>query len=118
MFPGMDPRMMKQAMKQLGIKQEEINAIEVVIRCADKEIVVSEPSVQKINMQGQTSFQVSGEISERAPTGSIGSSMPEITEEDLETLMSQTGCSKEEAQRALEDSEGDLAGAILALTEQ
>ena len=32
--------MMKQAMKRMGIKQEEIDAQQVIIRCEDKEIVI------------------------------------------------------------------------------
>ena len=113
MFPGMNPKQMQQAMKQLGIKQEEIDAIEVIIRLEDKEIVINSPSVQKIKMQGQESFQISGDVSER----SISSS-PEITDEDIETIMAQTGCTKEEAAEAIEESDGDLAEAVLKLSEK
>ncbi len=113
MFPGMNPKQMQQAMKQLGIKQEEIEAIEVIIRLEDKEIVISSPSVQKIKMQGQESFQISGDVSERSL-----SSTPEITDDDLNTIMEQTGCTKDEAIEAIEESDGDLAEAILKLSEK
>ena len=113
MFPGMNPKQMQQAMKQLGIKQEEIDAIEVIIRLEDKEIVISSPSVQKIRMQGQESFQISGDVSERSL-----SSTPEITDEDISTIMEQTGCTREEAIEAIEESDGDLAEAILKLSEK
>jgi nascent polypeptide-associated complex subunit alpha len=113
MFPGMNPKQMQQAMKQLGIKQEEIDAIEVIIRCQDKEIVISNPSVQKIKMQGQESFQISGETSERSL-----SSSPEITDEDIETVMAQSGCTREEAIEAIEECDGDLAEAVIKLSDK
>lgn len=103
---------MRQAMKQMGIQQEDLPASEVIIRLPDREIVVSEPSVQKIKMQGQVTFQVAGEISER----SINSA-PEITDEDIKTVAEQAGCSEEDARSALEESKGDLAEAILKLSD-
>ena len=45
------------------------------------------------------------------------SQIPEINEEDIKTVMEQTGKSKEEAKSAIEDTNGDLAEAILKLTE-
>jgi nascent polypeptide-associated complex subunit alpha len=113
MFPGMNPKQMQQAMKQLGIKQEEIDAIEVIIRCQDKEIVINSPSVQKIKMQGQESFQISGETSERSL-----SSSPEITDEDIDTVMTQAGCTRDEAIEAIEECDGDLAEAVMKLTDK
>jgi nascent polypeptide-associated complex subunit alpha len=115
MFPGMNPKQMQQAMKQLGIRQEDIPAVEVIIKLSDREIVISNPSVQKIKMQGQESFQISGNAEERALEGD---STPDITDEDIETVMDQTGCSKEEAENAIAESEGDLAKAIMKLSEE
>ena len=40
MFPGMNPRDVQKAMKRMGIKQVEIPASEVIIRCDDKNIVI------------------------------------------------------------------------------
>ncbi|MFA6073216.1 MAG: nascent polypeptide-associated complex protein [Candidatus Woesearchaeota archaeon] len=113
MFPGMNPRQMQHAMKQLGIRQEDIAAIEVIIKLQDREIVISSPSVQKIKMQGQESFQISGNISERSLN-----STPEITAEDIDTIMEQTGCSREDAMQAMEESDGDLAEAIVYLVQK
>ena len=53
MIPGINPKQMEKAMKQLGMKQEAIEAEEVVIRCNDKEIVIRNPDVSKINMMGK-----------------------------------------------------------------
>jgi len=100
---------MKKAMgmmKQLGISQEEIDADRVIIEAKDKKIIIDEPSVVKIKMSGQESFQVSGKISEEQG----------INAEDVKTVMEKTGCKKEEVVKALEKSQGDLAEAILALS--
>jgi nascent polypeptide-associated complex subunit alpha len=100
---------MKKAMgmmKQLGISQEPVEADRVIIETKDKQIIIDEPQVVKIKMSGQESFQISGKISEK--TG--------ISEEDIKTVMEKTGCKKEEAVKALEDSQGDLAEAILSLS--
>ena len=110
MIPGMNPRMMKQAMKRMGIKQEEIDATEVIIKTADKEIVIANPSVSKVNMMGQETYQVVGEAVERETV-----SKPEINEDDIKTVIEQTGVSEEKAKEAIEKHNGDLAAAIMEL---
>lgn len=105
MIPGMNPQMVKQAMKKLGIKQEEIPASEVIIKTPDKNIIISSPSVTKINMQGQESFQITGEVSEESS----------MTQEDIETVAKQANVSLAKAKKALEEHNGDLAEAILSL---
>jgi nascent polypeptide-associated complex subunit alpha len=111
MFPGkINPRQMQQMMRKMGIAQQEIDAKEVIIRCADKEIVITEPNVSKVNMMGQETFQVVGNIHEREI-----SSEPEITEEDINTVMEQAGVDEEKAKEALKAAKGDIAKAILDL---
>ena len=110
MFPGMNPRDMQKAMKRMGIQQVDIEAQEVIIKTADKEIVITNPSVAKVNMMGQESFQISGTIEERAI-----SAEPDINQDDIETVSSQTGVSSEDAKTAIEKHNGDLAAAILEL---
>ena len=112
MFPGMDPRMVKQAMKKMGVQQEEIDAVEVIIRCEDKEIVISNPSVAKVKMMGEESFQITGDAEERSLD-----SNPEINEDDIKTVAEQTGASLEDAKAAIENNNGDLAAAIMELKE-
>ena len=65
MFPGMNPKAMEQAMKKMGIAQQPVEAQEVVIRCADRDIIISNPDVVKVNMMGQMTFQISGTAVER-----------------------------------------------------
>ena len=110
MMPGMNPRKMQAMMKQMGIQQVEIPATEVIIRTADKEIVITNPSVQKVNMMGNQNFQVSGNITERSLN-----TTPDISEEDVKTVMEQANVSEEEARKAIEDAKGDLAEAIMGL---
>ena len=110
MIPGMNPRDVQRAMKKLGIKQEEIEADEVIIRTGDKEIVISNPQVSKVNMMGQETYQIVGEAEER-----LISSETEINDDDIKTVMEQAGVTEEKAREALKESQADLAAAILSL---
>src|SRR3989344_9213186 len=100
MLPGMNPRKMQQMMKQLGIQQVDIPATEVIIRTKDKEIIITNPSVAKVNMMGQETFQISGEIEERD-----SSTTPQISPEDIQTVMEQTGVNKATALKAIEEAQ-------------
>lgn len=113
MMPGMNPRMMKQAMKRMGIQQEDIEATEVIIKCPDKEIIISNPSVAKVHMMGQETWQITGEAEEKEIDAS-----PEINEEDVKTVMEQTGATEEDAKVAIEKNLGDLAAAIIELKKE
>lgn len=110
MIPGVNPRQMQRAMKQMGIQQEEIDAHQVIIRLADKDIVIENPSVQKVKMMGQESYQISGEEIIRDQEVSV-----EINADDIETVMQQANVDENTAKKALEDNEGDLAAAIVSL---
>jgi nascent polypeptide-associated complex subunit alpha len=113
MIPGMNPRKVQQMMKQMGIQQQDVEATEVIIRSADKELIISNPSVQKVNMMGQINFQISGDVEERSLE-----STPDINEDDIKTVMEQTSKSEEECRKAIENSKGDLAEAIMSLSKQ
>lgn len=110
---GVSPREMQKAMKRMGIRQEEIYAKEVIIRTYDKDLVIRNPHVSKVNMMGQETFQVSGDIVEVGVADE--GKKADINEEDMSAVMEQTNCSKEEASEALEESNGNLAEAILKL---
>ena len=110
MIPGMNPRKMQQMMRKMGISQQEIDATEVVIKTPEKELVISNPQVSKVNMMGQETFQIIGEVEERAL-----SKEPEISEEDIRTVMEQADVDEEKAREAIEKNNGDLAKAIMDL---
>lgn len=103
---------MQKAMKRLGIRQEEIDAKEVIIRCEDKDIVIVNPQVSKVNMMGNEMFQISGNAEERERSSEV-----EIKEEDVQTVVDQAGCSKEKALEVLKETNGNIAEAILKLQE-
>ncbi|MBI2650207.1 nascent polypeptide-associated complex protein [Candidatus Woesearchaeota archaeon] len=106
----MNQREMQKAMKRLGIRQEEIDAEEVVIKTPYKDLVIKNPHVSRVNMMGQETFQVVGDVIESGKNGETG-----LNEDDVATVMGQTGCTKEEAVVALGQSSGNLAEAILKL---
>ena len=108
MLPGMNPRDLAKAMKRLGIQQDELEAHEVIIKLADKELVFSDPHVTKVNAMGQVSFQITGTPEERPKE------MP-ITEDDVKTVMEQAKVDRERAMAAIKKNHGDLAAAILEL---
>ena len=107
MFGGMNPAKMQGMMKKMVISQEEIKVNRVIFEMSDKNIVIEDPSVLKIKMQGQTTYQVVGEEKEE-------SSEP-FSKEDVKMVMDKTGKSEDEAKDALEKNEGDIAAAIMAL---
>ncbi|OYR56713.1 Nascent polypeptide-associated complex protein, partial [Halorubrum sp. E3] len=55
---GMNPRKMKQMMKQMGIDVEELDAERVVIETADgDDLVFDGAQVTKMDAQGQETYQ-------------------------------------------------------------
>ena len=104
----MDPKKMQQAMKQMGIAQEEIIAKRVVIEKEDSNIIIENPSITKIKVQGSETFQISGDIKEENKSY-------EVSEQDIKTVMEKTNCSEEDAKKVLEKTK-DLAETILELS--
>ena len=110
----MSPRNAKRMMQRMGMNMGEMPDVqEVIFRTSDKEIVVENAQVAVLDMGGQKIFQVTGEVNERAlETQETKVTVPE---EDAQLVADQTGKSMEDAKRALEASDGDLAKAILLL---
>lgn len=94
-------------MQRLGIQQQEIEATEVIIKTADKELVFQNPEVSKVNMMGQETWQIVGKPQER--------SRESFSADDVQTVMQQANVAEDQAREALKDSNGDLAEAILHL---
>ena len=110
MFGGMNPRQMRGMMKKMGISQDEIEVLKVTIEKSDgSKIIIANPSVQKIKIQGESSYQISGGIEEEI------SEETKFNKEDINTIIEKTNCSKEEAIKSLEET-GDLAESILNLS--
>lgn len=114
MFPGLNPKKMQAMMSKMGISQQEIDAKRVIIEKDDGNIIINNPSVMKINMQGQENFQISGDIEEGEIEREEESN--NNTESDIKTIMEKVGCLEQEAKLALEKANKDLAEAILSLS--
>lgn len=109
MFPGMkglDPRAMQKMMKQMGIKNEEMEAERVVIEGKTKKIVIENPSVTIVEVQGKKTYTIMGEEKEEEKG---------ISSEDIEMVVRQANVSEKKAEAALKKNEGDIAAAILEL---
>ncbi len=104
-MPNLNPKQLEQAMKKLGVKQVKIDAYEVVIKTREKNLIIRNPDVMKVNMMGQESLQITGDIEEEQ----------NITEDDVNTVAEQAGVSKDKAREVLENNHGDLAAAIMEL---
>ncbi len=96
----------------MGMSMDAIEEVkEVIIKTSNKEIVIEEPEVAVLAVQGQKIYQVTGgKITEKAVERKLA-----MAEEDIRLVADQTGKSLEEARKALEESGGDLAKAILLL---
>lgn len=113
MHRRVNPREAKRMMQRMGLNMDAVTDVEqVIIRTSSREITIEEPEVAMLEMQGQKIFQVTGgkiteKTAERKPSG--------VAEEDVRLVADQTGKSLEEARKALEECQGDLAKAILLL---
>jgi len=107
MFGGIDPKKIQSMMKQMGIKQEDIDASKVVIECEDKNIIIENPQVAKVIMQGQAQFQISGDISEQEKG---------IREEDIKIIKEKTNASENKIKETLKKNNGDIAQTIIDLS--
>ena len=109
-----NPREAKRMMQRMGMSMDSIPEVnQVIVKTATKDIIIDEPEVAMLNMQGQKIYQVmGGRVSEKAIAVEKKLAIPD---EDIQLVAGQTGKSVEEAKKALEESGGDLAKAILLL---
>ncbi len=114
---GMSPKKMKGMLKNMGIDIDELEGVkEVVIRMADKEIVIENATVAVMDAHGVRSYQISGDSSERPVSAEIGKEAEVIIpDSDVDLVVAQTGASAETARAALIESRGDIAAAIMKL---
>ena len=121
---GMNPRKMQQMMKQMGIDVTELDAEEVIIRTDEEELVFDNAQVTRMDAQGQQTYQVVGEPESRErsdrsedASGELedGEDASGIRDDDVELVAQRAGVSAEEARKALEAADGDLAAAITRL---
>ena len=113
----MSPREAKRMMQRMGLSMGEMPDVQqVIFKTSSKEIIVENPEVAVMEMHGQKIFQVTGvKIVEKALE-----KKPErvtVPEEDVQLVATQAKVSLEHARAALEQTNGDLAQAILLLSQ-
>jgi len=108
------PREARRMMQRMGLSMGEMPDVQqVVFKTSTKEIIVENPEVAIMEMRGQKIFQVTGEkIVEKVIEKKVT-----IPEEDVQLVATQAKVSVEEARAALEQTNGDLAQAILLLSQ-
>lgn len=119
MHRRMNPREQKRLMQRMGMNMNTVPDVQqVIIKTSGKDIVIDEPEVAILEVQGQKMYQViGGQVSEQAPSQrqTARSVQLSFSEEDVRLVADQTGKSLEKAKEALEECQGDLAKAILLL---
>src|SRR5438132_894970 len=105
-----NPREANRMMQRMGMQVKQVDDVtRVIIESASKRIVIDNPEVAIVTVQGQTVYQVGGGTArEEGPGG-------ESPQEDAKLVASQAEVSVEEAAKALRQSGGDLAQAIIIL---
>jgi nascent polypeptide-associated complex subunit alpha len=105
-------RDMRRMMDKMGLDMTEIpNVQEVIIKTDKKEIIIAKPAVTEMKAKDNSIFQVVADSYEEKELEN-----PIFSDQDIELVCQQAGVDKEQAINALNESEGDLARAILLLT--
>lgn len=119
-----DSRNARRMMQRMGMQMQEFNGVtRVIIESPGKEIVIEQPTVTSINVQGQRIYQITGgKATERAPQVAVTQGVApaekppvQVPEEDVLLVAQQAKVSMEKARETLTKCEGDLARAILML---
>jgi nascent polypeptide-associated complex subunit alpha len=111
---NMNSRQLNQMMKRFGINVKNIDNVEkVIIQTDTKEYVFDTAEVTVMEAQGQKTFQIIGEPIVKTRGGDTETTL----KEDIKLIMEQTGKSEAEVQKALKETNGDLAEAILKLSQ-
>ena len=105
---GRDPKDLEKVMRKLNMNIQQVPADIVVIKSANKQIIISNPEVMLANMMGKEVYQITGEVSESVP----------VSEEDVKMVMDSTGKDRDTVVKMLEVLNNDLAKAILELKEK
>ncbi len=103
----MNPAKMQGMMKKMGISQTQLPVRKVIFEMDEGNLVIEDPAVIKIMMQGQESYQVTGEAVEE--------STESFSDEDVKMVIEKTEKTEEEVREALGNADGDIAEAIMSL---
>jgi len=108
-------RQVKRMMQQMGIKSNDLDdVVEVRIVLKDKAIIIKEPNVSVIEVQGNKTYTVVGK--EEIIQGQMDKQTIEDTnlkEEDIKLVMEKAGVTREKAIEALKSNNYMVAEAII-----
>jgi len=109
---NLDNRQTRRMLEKMGVSMDQIDGVEeVIIRTAEKDLVIKNASVSEMNMKGSRMFQVVGDdVEERMRE------KPKYTREDVLLVAQQAHVPEAKAEQSLKDTDGDLAQAILRLS--
>ncbi len=107
------PREQQRMMQRMGMQVQQLDdVIRVIMETPSRRIVIDDPEVATVTVQGQTIYQVGGgSVKEEVVSG-------QASVDDAKLVASQAGVSQEEASEALRQSGGDLAQAIVLLKQK
>ncbi|QKQ99261.1 nascent polypeptide-associated complex protein [Metallosphaera tengchongensis] len=108
-----NPKDLKK-LERMGVKTQNIEAQRVIIETDKERIVIESPMVTKANVMGQEVITIMGG---ETRTESKVEAKPQINEDDVRFVMEQTGKPENAVREALLKANGDIAKAILSLTE-
>src|SRR5438105_14462057 len=108
-----NPREANRMMQRMGMQVKQVDDVtRVIIESASKRIVIDAPEVAIVTVQGQTVYQVGG------GTARVEGPAGVSTQEEAKLVASQAGVSVDEAAKALQQTVGDLAHAIIDLKQK
>lgn len=102
---------MEKMMRKMGMRVSELqDVMRVVIEREGSNIIFDNPRVTILHTPQGDNYEIAGRprVAEKEKN-----EQEEINEEDLKLVMDQTGVDLETARKALKESEGDIAQAIL-----
>ena len=107
----------QKAMNKLNVKSLS-GVIEVIVKLEDHEIILTKPEIQIMKHEGNDVYMINSYESSKnyyIPSSSLQKELV-IKESDVQLVMKQAKVDAGIAERALQESQGDLAKAVMSLT--
>ncbi len=118
MFWGLKPEEAAKMLKRLGVSIEEVNAIRVTVEVEDGSKIVIDNPTQTLLVKSKDQPPIIMVMGEHRTERPEAPEAPRYTEDDVRLVAEQAGVSLEEARKALEETGGDIAAAIVKLAEK
>ncbi|MDM7275290.1 MAG: nascent polypeptide-associated complex protein [Thermoprotei archaeon] len=118
MFWGLKPEEAVKMLRRLGVSIEEVNAVRVTVEVEDGSRIVIDNPTQALIVKSRDQPPIIMVMGEHKTEKPGAPEAPHYTEDDVRLVAEQAGVSLEEARRALEETGGDIAAAIVRLAER